>query len=304
MEFFSWVSITQFFVKLFQKDALTLEEYIAQCRLTYLISLPVGAGIFLLGLILGGIALSKMAKREGKKRAYLGFLPFANTYYAGEIAGESYFFGQKMKRAGLYAMIAEIICAVLEVMYLIADLTAIPYYEITRTLEDGTQYVAPNVAAMPSGISWLIKGELYYYWFSWLCSFVELIFLCVLFTALFRKYYARRPIVMTILCALFPFRGVVLFAVRNNTPVDYNEYMRRRMEQQYGSYGYPGGYGPGGYNGGYGQGGYNGGGYNGGSNGSGGGGSASQGGGDGGSDPFGEFGSSSGGDEGPFDEFN
>ncbi len=42
---------------------------------------------------------------------------------------------------------------------------------------------------------------------------------------------------MTFLCAVLPCRGFVLFAVRNNTPIDYNEYMRKRMEEERRRYG-------------------------------------------------------------------
>lgn len=300
MEFFTWVSVSQAIASLFQPNAGTIDEYIAQCKQSYLIGIPVAAGIFLVCLILGGIGLSAMAKKEGKKNAFLGFLPFANTYYAGEIAGESSFFGQKMKRAGLYAMLSEIACFVLEAFYLIADYVSIPYSVEGQQIvtESGTYTnVEINVSAMPASIRWLAEANVYFYWFSWLLSFVQLIFLCVLFMALFRKYYARRPVLMTVLSALFPFRGFVLFAVRNNTPVDYNEYLRRRAEQFARSN--PQNYG-----------GYNGGGYNGGN---GGGGYAPPPSGDA-SDPFGEFGGSSGGgssgtdggssDSGsPFDDF-
>ena len=64
------------------------------------ISLGVAAGLYLGFLILGGFGLHEMAKKQHLKHAWLGFLPFANTYFAGKIAGETSFFGQKMKRAG------------------------------------------------------------------------------------------------------------------------------------------------------------------------------------------------------------
>ena len=64
-----------------------------------------------------------------------------------------------------------------------------------------------------------------------------------LYMAFFRKYYARSPMVMALLCSILPVRGYVIFAVRNNTPVDYNEWMqeriRRMQQQQAQQYGYP-----------------------------------------------------------------
>ena len=78
-----------------------------------------------------------------------------------------------------------------------------------------------------------------------------ILFFCAVFFAFFRKYYARSPFLMTFLCAVLPLRGIVIFAVRNNTPVDYDAYMRRKMQQyaarQGNPYGGQGGYGEQGY---------------------------------------------------------
>ena len=88
------------------------------------------------------------------------------------------------------------------------------------------------------------------------CYLALLFFFCVLFIAFFRKYFARGVFWMTLLSTIVPLRGVAIFAVRNNTPVDYDAYMRRRMEeyarrqQGYGQGGY-GGYGGNGGYGGY-----------------------------------------------------
>ena len=79
-----------------------------------------------------------------------------------------------------------------------------------------------------------------------------LLAMCLMFYSFYRKYYARSPFIMMFLSALFPFRGIVIFAVRNNAPVDYDAWMRRKMEefnrrQQQNRPGNYGGYG--GYNG-------------------------------------------------------
>ena len=91
-----------------------------------------------------------------------------------------------------------------------------------------------------------------------------LLAMCLMFYSFYRKYYARSPFIMMFLSALFPFRGIVIFAVRNNAPVDYDAWMRRKMEEfnrrqqqnRPGNYGGYGGYGGGpndpGSSGGYG----------------------------------------------------
>ena len=95
MEFFEYLRIPQYLVQFFRSEAggISLNELY--------IMLGVAGGAMLVCLILGGLALYVMAERAGVKHSWLGFIPFANTYYAGKIAGETPFFGRKMKRAGL-----------------------------------------------------------------------------------------------------------------------------------------------------------------------------------------------------------
>lgn len=258
MEFFEWASGAQTMLMFFGFsliDAETLEEALKVVYMRLWLCLGIAGAIYIVCLVLGGIGLMKMAKQEGKKHAWMGFLPFLNTWYAGYIAGEANFFGQKMKRAGLYGAIAEGLYCAVSTIPLVANFILLPYYDLKPAEEGSTvQTIDVDPARLPQNYRWL-------YDFGWLLNVIQLcleillvVFLCVIFIALFRKYYARSPILMTFLCAILPFRGFTLFAVRNNRPVDYNEYVRRRMEESmrrppYGPYG-P--YGPGGTGGPYG----------------------------------------------------
>ena len=68
----------------------------------------VALAIWLTLFILQGIGLFVMAKKRKMKNKWLAFMPFANIMYMGKLAGTCSFFGQKMKRAGLYTMLAQI----------------------------------------------------------------------------------------------------------------------------------------------------------------------------------------------------
>lgn len=239
MEFFDWLSIPQFFQDLYLEYYLTgagevTREEVANAILrTSYISLAVAGGLYLIFLILGGVGLNVMAKRAGMKQSVLAYIPFANTLYAGKIAGEASFFGQKMKRAGLYAMIAEILFAGLEIFRIILnDLITNPAYltQVKSGTSDST-YWQIDRASIPESLRWQYDALTYSGYVSYILQFVVIILLFTLFLALFRKYYARSPILMTVICTFFPFRGATIFAVRNNTPVNYNEYMRRRAEE-------------------------------------------------------------------------
>ena len=245
MEFFEFFSvplmfmrgIINFIVKPEINDVYDYSNVVLSC---YLFSALGALAIYLILLVFGGIGLSKLAKKQGLKHRWMAFLPFFNTYYAGKLAGETQFFGQKMKRVGLYAMISEILYVGLQLFVLVADI--ISFFPQYRTLEitDGVIEGVDN-DAMPA---WIEPAVTYGNLVAYLLWFFVIVFLCVLYVAFFRKYYARGPSLLAFLSTIFPFRGITIFAVRNNAPVDYNDYIRRRTQAYMRNNGYQPPYGP------------------------------------------------------------
>ena len=235
MDFFDWLSAPMAFLQVFRQyfqqtsETVTADEVAAAALRDSYLSVGIAGGIFLLCLILGGIGLLKLAQKENVKKSICAFLPFANIWYAGKIAGEASFFGQRMKRAGLYAMLCEIVYSSLEAFRLVLNflLAKGEYY----ALDIGTNLWSIQRAFIPTNKQWMYDALLYTDYISSILRLFVFIFSCVLFIALFRKYYAKSPVLMMLLCTFFPFRGFVLFAVRNNEPVDYNSYMRSRAEE-------------------------------------------------------------------------
>lgn len=243
MEFIEWSSVI---------TAFYMGDTPASLRNFYFLSFAIAGGIYLICLLLGGFAMYTMAKKVEMKHSFLAFIPFANTYFAGKLAGETNFFGQKMKREGLYAMLAEILYAFMTIFYYVGQVIILPFYEQTGFSESGQALYTINA---PANLYWLVDGLDIIYIIANLLSMVQLVFFFVLYTALFRKYYARGPFLMAFLSSILPFRAVTMFAVRKNTPVNYMDFLRRRAEQyarQQQAYGgYPGGYQGGNYGGGY-----------------------------------------------------
>ncbi len=229
MEFFNWLSVPQYVLQYAFGGISISQIYIC---------LGVAGALYFICLMLGGLGLYTMGTRAGVKHAWLAFLPFANTYYTGKIAGDTRFFGAKMKRAGLYAMIVEIVYVGLEVLSLVISFTlSNPAFYETQVVGDQYRRTLANV---PPQYAWMVSGMT---WVPLLSTFVFLalaVFLCAVYNALYRKYYARSPFLMTILSVLLPVRGFILFAVRKNKPVDYEELMRKRMEQVMRQSGMPG----------------------------------------------------------------
>lgn len=195
----------------------------------FIIIVAAAFAAYLICLVFGGIGLRAMAKRQGIKGSWLGFVPFANTYYTGKLAGDGYFFGQRLKRAGLYAMLSEILYLVMNALYWMTVICLSPYY-VEYGTEDMVQWGYEEV---PEALQWMQTGQWIFQMFVMLLSLVMVVFMAVLYLSLFRKYYARSPILLTFFSVIFPFRAFTVFAVRNNTPVDYGDYMRRRQEELY-----------------------------------------------------------------------
>ncbi len=266
MELFGWMFLPQFIMQFFRSYSIaTLEEYTDLMLNIQSISLYVSAGLYVLCLVMGGLGMTVMAKKVGMKHSWISFLPFLNTYYAGKLAGETRVFNQKMKRVGLYTTLVEIFYVAFNVFALVLwYLLMNPEYYTQQFSSDRTEWSPVfNVSKMDMSLRWIPVASNVCSYLSIIVEFVLIFFMCVLYYAFFRKYYARGPFLMTFLCAVLPLRGFVIFAVRNNNPVDYDAWMQQRMQeyaqrqqQMYGQGGYNGGYG--GYSGGYngGQGGY------------------------------------------------
>lgn len=245
-----WVSIPETVLQFVSFSVESLDQWIELNRLFWWITLGVGLGLYLIGTVFGGLGLYKLAKRAGIRHAWMGFFPFANTYLTGKLAGEARMFNAKVKRVGLWAMICEILFVALNIFYIVLQVLLLRPAYCTETLNSlGQPDYGIDVELIPVSLRWMVTASDALSITNYLFSIIIVFVFCMLFTAFFRKYYARSPFMMTFLSAVLPGRGFALFAVRNNPPVDYEALMRRRMQQQQQMYGNPygnpyGGYGP------------------------------------------------------------
>ncbi|MDE7159170.1 MAG: hypothetical protein K2N74_06325, partial [Clostridiales bacterium] len=119
------------------------------------VSFGIGLGLYLIVLVFGGLGLYTMASRVGLKHPWLGFIPFVNTFYAGKVAGEAHFFGQKMKRHGLYAMLAEIVYAGISIAGLLTSIfLSNPNYWTTDA--EGIMTFVPEL--VPAQYQWVVTA--------------------------------------------------------------------------------------------------------------------------------------------------
>ncbi|MBQ7879785.1 MAG: hypothetical protein IJ317_03960 [Clostridia bacterium] len=210
---------------------------------TLIMGLIFGGGVWLSLFIFGAFGIFRMAKRMGLKRKWLAFFPIINLVYIGKIAGEFQVFGQRMKRCGLYAMIAQILTTLLCAGLLVSQIylyvaEGAPVYDVE---------MGGNIWYDLSGVS--LKMYKFYevsYMISYFAELVYQILLILLLNGLYRKYAPRNYFIFLILAFLIPpARYIVTFALSGKKPIDYEAYMRARREayirqqQQY----YGGGYG-------------------------------------------------------------
>lgn len=212
------------------------------------IALIVAGGIFLALHACKAAALFIMAKKQGKKRLlWCAFLPFANTFLIGELGGEVKFGNLRLKHVGIAAMLAELVFVACRGFvlgyYAYAFHNGLTYFEVENNmigwgfnegvLTDG-MYTALNACEIA----------------GYILSFAVLIAFIFVNIGIFRKYAPDSYIWMVVLCALLPpVEGILLLVFARRTPVDYEKYMRERIEAirrrqaQYGTYGPYGPYG-------------------------------------------------------------
>lgn len=199
-----------------------------------------GAAILLVLFLLQAFGLYRMAKNRGLKNKALAFVPFVNLLFVGKLAGECHFFGQKVKRAGMYAMIAQITGTLFCVLTIAA--------EMYLWLEHGKpQFNEQDIAYWVGLTGFADTVSKFYALSAYLLSIFQLvyeIFLIVLFMGLYKQYAPKNYLALGFLTLFLPLsRYIVVFVLRKRKAIDYEAYMRARREayarQYHNPYGNP-----------------------------------------------------------------
>ena len=199
-----------------------------------LLGVVIWAGLF----VLQGIGLSTMAKNRGMEKTWRAFVPFVNIYLLGKLAGDCQFFGKRIKRIGLYTMIAQIVVSVLMALAIASKI----HLYITYGNPSGLNEQQFPVWTGLTGFSQVAYG--YYVAansFMTIFNIAYEILLFIMMTGLCQKYFPRNYMLLAALSLFIPISHfIIIFALRNRRPIDYQAYMRARyeahMRQQYGQY--------------------------------------------------------------------
>ncbi len=191
------------------------------------IALLVWLGFF----ILQGFGLFAMAKKKGLKKPFLAFVPFANLLLIDKLAGDCEIFGHKMKRGGMYAMIALIAFFITSIALVVSEGILFTKYADCISFNRATGEIFwVGLDSFGAAVY-----SFYNVWGNFLSSLFGLayeILLFVLMISLLKRYTAKNYMVLSMLQLFVPIsRYVIIFIIRNNKSVDYDEYKRARYEE-------------------------------------------------------------------------
>ena len=186
-------------------------------------------GPLIAGFILQGIGLSRMAKNRNIHKRALAFIPFVNIYFMGKLAGECSFFGQKVKKVGLYAMLAQIISTLLMATTIGVGLYIYVNY---GTPDETSVFGIPFWSALPATENALYTIFEVSYWVNQIVYFVFEILMVMLLMGLYKRYVPSNYVLFALISFLsMPIASnIIIFVIRNRKAIDYDAYMREKRE--------------------------------------------------------------------------
>ena len=199
-------------------------------------------GVWLALELFLGFGLYRMAKNKGMGKRAMAFIPFVNMIYAGRLAGDCEFFGQRMKHTGVFVMIVQILLFLVGAFTIFVETSLYMTY-VPTVMNNSIVFLKEN-GGEPTGR--LARFFITYDNVStMLLSILELAYTVLLFimaSALYRKYAPSSSMFLAFLALFVPVSfPIAVFALRKKQPVDYADYIRKKREAYYRRYG--GGYG-------------------------------------------------------------
>ncbi len=208
-----------------------------QAQITFgLIVGVIGFGIF---YALQTIALYTMGKNTNQKHLWMAFVPFFNIYFMGLLAEKNKIFNKNPKDFALVLAIANGVMTVGWALYYICyfNLCATGYIVFNNIEGWIIDYVEVTVStALPATLEWM--GWMIIYGseiLSW-ANFAYVIFDIFVLLAFFQTYAYNKYYIFSFLSAILPVKGLLMFFVRKNQPVNYRDYVRAMQERQYRQY--------------------------------------------------------------------
>lgn len=220
MEFIDFISIAETFTDKFWLQFL------------------IGGLCFLIVFVFQAVALYTIAKREGYGKRWMAFVPILSTYYIGVCAQKNKIYKVDTRKFATVTAIVEGVAILGYLMYFIARSLVSEYivydYFYPENYPEMQILMGWDIVGNPSNLNWAKWIALYAY--DYILVFFQLayiILLVFLLTAFYKTYATRRNFMFTVFSVIFPIKGVLFYAVRNNKSVCYEDYVRAEQERQY-----------------------------------------------------------------------
>lgn len=193
-----------------------------QLRILFIAFLSFTILLWIVNYVFMGIGLYKLAKNNDVQRAYLAWIPFANLYLMGKLAGKTSIFGWKIANIGLIVMILNLVTDVLSAYVDFCTYFPFSYKLVVKGVLGTVPSAYPSVWCE----AFAIIAEI--------ADIVSIFFTLALLFDFFRKFNPANSMIFALISFfLSPIMGVFVFACRNKKAVDFNEYMRKRQYDYY-----------------------------------------------------------------------
>ncbi|MBQ6727343.1 MAG: hypothetical protein IJQ87_00150 [Clostridia bacterium] len=203
--------------------------------------------------VLRSIGVYTMAKKAGKNKPWLAFIPFAWIYTASTLSKNYTLFGRPTKRFALYMTIVFCVAEAIGIAYSVVTYFPLAGYYLSGEnvyYIEGSYY--PNYMIQYPFTSFCTEKYAMSYVYNGayqtvmsiigrlrtVINIVEIFFIISLYFSIFRDYAPERYWLASILSVfgLFP---IFVFIFRNRTPINYEEYLRARFNMYNNPYGNP-----------------------------------------------------------------
>ncbi|MBQ7323228.1 MAG: hypothetical protein IJW96_01530 [Clostridia bacterium] len=218
MEFYYFYNVANMLSSWFVKETHTM----------LLLSVGLGLALWIALFLVQGVGIYQMAKHRGFKNKGLAFVPFANLWYISKLTGDGQFFGHRMKRTGMYAVITQVLATVVTFVMIFARSYLWWQHGVPEVDSEMGTLFWPGLTGVSLSIYKVYEISFY------LLSIFQLIFeifLVILFMGLYKKYSPKNQFALSMLTLFVPMsRFIIPFVLRHRKAVDYEAYVRARQE--------------------------------------------------------------------------
>jgi hypothetical protein len=187
----------------------------------------IAVGAYLVIYAFRAVGLFTLARRAGIGHAWFGFVPLLNSYLVGELAGTSSFASMKIKRIGLWYCLSEGVACI---AYVLSDIAVLSLYG------SGATYNAEvgSWVSVAEDLAWAQTMDGVMSYILLVLQLVYIFFFVLAVMGFFRKYAARNAGIFSVASIFVPIvYSILVFVVRNNAPIDYEQYVRDRRDAYY-----------------------------------------------------------------------